>query len=105
MFDFTAQFNGGGRLPEIMGSVTGSVYESLPSEFPAYTLMNAQITRYYRYWNIYFGSENLTDFIQDSPVLGAHHPYSKGFDATNIWGPVMGRRIYAGIRFTLNYNN
>jgi len=66
-------------------------------------LMNLQISRFFRYLNIYLGSENLTDFTQDHPVLGADNPYLPGFDATNIWGPVMGRRIYAGIRFTLNY--
>jgi hypothetical protein len=96
MFDFTLQLNGGGRLPVIPGS-------DLPEEFPAFSQINLQITRFFRYWNIYLGSENLTGFMQENPVLGADHPFSPGFDATNVWGPVMGRRIYAGLRFTLNY--
>jgi len=103
MFDFTIQLNGGGRLPVYHASGAGSDGESMSSEFPSYTLMNLQISRFFRYLNIYLGSENLTDFTQDHPVLGADNPYLPGFDATNIWGPVMGRRIYAGIRFTLNY--
>ena len=105
MFDYTVQFNGGGRLPDLKRITAGNVTESLPLEFPSYTVMNAQVTRYFRYWNFYAGSENLTGFMQDHPVLGAGNPFGKGFDATNIWGPVMGRRIYAGVRFTLNYNN
>lgn len=103
MFDYTVQFNGGGRLPLIMDNSSAAAAAVMP-EFPSYTVMNAQITRYFRYWNIYVGSENLTDFMQVKPVLGADRPFESGFDATHIWGPVLGRRIYAGIRFTLNYN-
>jgi outer membrane receptor for ferrienterochelin and colicins len=66
--------------------------------------MNAQITRYFRKWSIYAGAENLTDYMQMHPVIGADKPFESGFDATRIWGPVSGRRIYAGIRFTLDYN-
>lgn len=95
MFDYTLQLNGGGRLPVVPGT-------AMPAEFPSYTLMNLQVTRFFRHWNIYAGSENLTGFMQDNPVLGASQPFSPGFDATNVWGPVMGRRIYAGLRFTLN---
>ncbi len=105
MFDYTVQFNGGGRLPvtEPAGSAMSAAMIPENPEFPAYTIMNAQITRYFRSWSIYFGGENLTDFIQNHPVLGAEDPFGPGFDATNIWGPVMGRRLYAGVRFTLNY--
>ncbi len=104
MFDYTLQLNGGGRLPGARYAGGDIYYGSLPAGFPAYTVMNAQITRYFRYWSIYAGAENLTGFMQDTPVLGASDPYGPGFDATNIWGPVMGRRIHLGIRFTMNYN-
>jgi len=105
MFDYTVQFNGGGRLPvtDPAGFSMSSDMASASPEFPAYTIMNAQITRYFRSWSIYAGGENLTDFIQDHPVLGAENPFGPGFDATNIWGPVMGRRLHMGVRFTLNY--
>lgn len=105
MFDYTVQFNGGGRLPApgIAIHDGSSLLIPDPVTFPSFTLMNGQITRYFRYWSIYAGGENLTDFIQDHPVLGADDPFGPGFDATNIWGPVSGRRLYAGLRFTLNY--
>jgi hypothetical protein len=98
MFDYTAQFNGGGRLPVVAGN---EHHES--SEFPAFTVMNAQVTKYFRYWNIYAGAENLLDYTQNHPVLGAENPFGNNFDATRIWGPVMGRKFYAGIRITLNH--
>ncbi len=103
MFDYTVQFNGGGRLPVVLANGMNHMDYKYP-EFGPYTIMNAQITRYFRMWSVYAGAENLTDYMQKHPVLGANRPFEPGFDATQIWGPVSGRRIYAGIRFTLNYN-
>ena len=103
MFDYTVQFNGGGRLPVVRNSAINHS-DLAGTEFPSYTLMNAQITRYFRKWSVYTGTENLTNYMQMHPVLGADKPFDAGFDATRIWGPVSGRRIYAGIRFTLDYN-
>ncbi len=97
MFDFTVQFNGGGRLPD-------NIATSGNPDFDPFTVMNAQVTKYFRYWNIYLGAENLTNFKQSNPVEGAENPWAAGFDATNIWGPVVGRKIYLGVRVNLNYN-
>lgn len=105
MFNYTIQFNGGGRIPRPyeawndLADISGDFYE-----FQPYTVMNAQVTKYFRYWNIYLGSENITNFKQPNPIEGADNPYSQGFDATNIWGPVVGRKIYLGVRYLLNYN-
>lgn len=98
MFDYTIQFNGGGRIPQYPGSPTAANLR-----FEPYTIMNAQITKYFRYWSIYTGVENLTDYTQANPITGADNPFGNDFDATNIWGPVMGRKIYIGLRFNLNY--
>lgn len=97
MFDYTAQFNGGGRIPVIPGQNT--VQET---EFPAYTVMNAQVSKFFRKWDLYLGAENLLSYTQANPVLGADRPFDAGFDATRIWGPVQGLKIYAGIRITIN---
>jgi hypothetical protein len=99
MFDYTIQFNGGGRLPVVAGST-----DNLSTAFPSYTHMNAQVTKYFRYWDLYVGAENLLDYMQEQPVIGASQPFNVGFDATRIWGPVMGRKFFAGIRITLNHN-
>ncbi len=97
MFDYTIQFNGGGRLPDNLASAG-------ITEFEPFTLMNAQVTKYFRYGSIYAGAENLTNFTQSNPIAGADNPWAAGFDATNIWGPVVGRKVYLGVRFNLNYN-
>jgi len=105
MFDYTVQFNGGGRIPrpyeewQDLADISGDYYE-----FQPYTIMNAQVTKYFRYWNIYLGAENFTNFKQPNPIEGAENPYGEDFDATNIWGPVVGRKVYLGVRFLLNYN-
>ncbi len=104
MFDYTIQFNGGGRIPRVHEEWMDRI--DIPGdffEFSPYTVMNAQITKYFRYWNVYLGAENFTDFRQKNPVAGADDPFGQHFDATNVWGPVKGRRVYMGLRFTLNY--
>lgn len=99
MFDYTVQFNGGGRIPQTPGTLPEY---AVPEEFSPYTVMNAQITRYFKRWNIYVGSENLLDYRQDMPVISADNPYGPSFDATKVYAPTIGRRIYAGLRFSLN---
>lgn len=95
-FDVTAQFNGGGRMP------TPDVAQPLwNTSFGAYTVLNAQVTRFFRNWSIYAGGENLTDFRQKNPVISAKDPQSANFDATMVWGPTMGRKLYIGVRYNL----
>lgn len=91
-FDLTGQLNGGGRLPYTLAG---------GSSYPAYTLVNAQVTKNFRIWSIYVGAENLLDFTQKHPIADAHNPYSDTFDAASTWGPVEGRMFYAGARLTL----
>lgn len=85
-FDVTFQQNGGGRLP-----LNGQ-------RFSAYPQLNAQVTRWFRHFSIYIGGENLTNYRQPNPILGADDPWSKDFEPTMIWGPVHGLTFYAGIR-------
>ncbi len=99
MFDYTLQLNGGGRIPLTPGAPAAYRPES---EFSPFTVMNAQVTKYFKRWSIYAGAENLTNLTMKHPVIGAEDPYGPWFDATKIWGPVLGRKMYAGIRFTLN---
>lgn len=99
MFDYTLQLNGGGRIPQTPGAP--AAYNP-GNEFSSFTIINAQLTKYFKGWSIYAGAENLTNFTMDHPVIGAEDPNGPWFDATKIWGPVLGRKVYAGIRFTLN---
>lgn len=97
-FDFTAQFNGPGRIP--LNPAIPS--ERQDDEFDTFTVMNAQVTKFFRKWSIYVGCENLGDFTQNNPILGADKPWSSGFDSSKIWGPVHGRKFYVGVRLAID---
>lgn len=90
--DFTTQFNGGGRMPD--GGTWSSTYEP-------FTLMNAQVTKYFRKWSVYVGSENMSNFTMANPIIDAANPWGNDFDASMVWGPVHGISLYGGIRFAI----
>lgn len=96
-FDLTGQFNGGGRMPT--PDATNPLWEP---NFKAYTVVNAQITKYFRRWSIYVGAENLFDYKQSHPIIDAENPRGDNFDGSMVWGPVHGRKIYAGLRFNIS---
>jgi len=94
-FDFTTQLNGGGRMPD-----PDPVNPLWEKEFGAYPVFNAQITRYFRTWSVYLGSENILNYTQGNPIIAANDPWGSDFDGSMIWGPVHGRKIYAGLRWS-----
>ncbi len=98
-FDFTAQFNGGGRIPSTEGYPE---MHRMPQRFDPYNIYNAQITKYLRNLDIYFGVENILSFKQEHPIIGADNPFGQYFDSSLIWGPVFGRKFYLGIRYGIN---
>lgn len=66
---------------------------------PVYPLLYAQVTRRFKGFDIYLGGENLTGFTQKKVIVG--DPSLPGFDASCIWGPIMGRKVNVGFRMTL----
>lgn len=86
------------RLPS---TASNPVQYRLPNESEPYTLINAQINKNFKYFEIYAGIENLLNFKQSNPIVSADDPYSPYFDTSFIWGPTKGREIYAGFRFIL----
>ncbi len=92
-FDLNIQWNGNGRLPGYRDIGT--------QEFPNFWTANFQISKFYRKWSIYAGVENLTGYVQENPILSADQPFSQSFDASQIWGPVHGRKFYLGARFNI----
>ncbi len=97
-FDFTTQYNGKTRLPNT---------DALPEQYkqkdtaPSFYLLSAMITKRFKYWDIYVGAENITDFKQKHPVIASDDPFGSYFDSSFIWGPIIGRTIYVGLRFSL----
>lgn len=68
---------------------------------PEFITMNAQATKIFKRFEIYGGAENILDFRQENPIINSADPFGNNFDATNIWGPIAGRRIYLGLRFSI----
>lgn len=95
-FDATLQLNGGGRMPNAYTTTDGT--PSWNSRYKAYEQVSAQVTRFFRNWSIYVGGENMTNFKQKNPIIGASDPWGSTFDSSMIWGPVHGSIYYAGIR-------
>ncbi|HXK80916.1 MAG TPA: TonB-dependent receptor [Bacteroidales bacterium] len=97
-FDLTAQFNGHGRVPT---TVSNPADYQRPETFDPYNIYNAQITKYFRKWDIYAGVENIFNFTQKNPIIAADMPWGENFDSSLIWGPIHGRKFYVGIRYRI----
>lgn len=98
-FDLTLQITGEARLPQLFDSNTG---EALATQSPVFPTLFAQVSKTIKKWEIYVGGENLTDFRQKNPVLGYDNPYGTGFDASRVWGPIVGAVGYVGVRFKID---
>lgn len=101
-FDATLQLNGGGRMPTPYTLEDGS--SSWNRRYGSFEQLSLQATRNFRNWSIYVGGENLTNFKQKNPIIGANDPWGDGFDASMVWGPVHGAKGYIGIRYNLERN-
>ncbi|WP_321308511.1 TonB-dependent receptor [Marinifilum fragile] len=97
-FDFTTQFNGDMRIPST--SANPEEYQRREKS-PVYALMNAQITKRFKIWEIYVGAENIGNYTQKNPIIGATDPFGEYFDASMIWGPIQERKFYVGLRLTI----
>jgi len=100
-YDFTAQFNGAGRVPSTAGNTENFIRSD---SFNPYQIYNAQITRHFRMWNIYLGVENIGNFTQNNPIIDSENPFSYYFDSSLVWGPLRGRKIHVGFRFNIDRN-
>ena len=100
LFDLTAKWNDGQRLPNLLGSQWEG---QQPEVSPAFWMINGQVSlaREER-WDVYLGVENLFNFKQNRMVL-----YSDGSDGTmNLdanfaYAPAFGRMSYVGLRWRL----
>lgn len=93
-FDITNQFIGSSALPSFGLEIAGNI----STKSPAYYILHAQVTRKFKHFSVYAGGENLTGYKQENPIISADNPFGDTFDASMIWGPVMGRVFYAGVR-------
>ena len=112
IFDFTASLNGSCKVYDFMnlinedGTLTAAPKEGVERMYkngrtPVYPMLYAQVTRRFKGWDVYVGAENLTNYTQKNPIIGASNPNQPIFDASCIWGPLMGVKAHVGFRFTL----
>lgn len=51
--------------------------------------------------DLYLGCENIGNYKQEHPILAADQPFSTAFNSSVVWGPLMGRKFYIGLRWNL----
>ncbi|RNI29282.1 TonB-dependent receptor [Rufibacter latericius] len=99
--DLTAQWFGKRLVPSMDHDMNQHETSIITRTVSPYAVFNGQITRAFKRWEVYVGGENLLDYKQKKPIMAADRPFSQDFDASMVWAPVIGRVIYAGMRFTL----
>lgn len=97
-FNLTFQINGPQRLPDTHNNPEG--YRR-PDYSKTFCIMNAQITKKFRRWEIYAGAENMLNYKQENPIISADNPFGEYFDATMVYAPISGIMGYIGVRFML----
>ena len=97
-FDLTCHWYDVSRIPSTTSNSPEYVIDA--ESLPFYTL-NGQITRAFKKFEGYVGVEIILNYKQENPVISANDPNGSNFDASLIWGPVMGRNIYFGLRYKI----
>ena len=104
VFDVTAQINGPVRLPQLDGNMV--VAQSGTNISPVYPMYFAQISYKMSNLTLYAGCENIANYLQgvsggNKPIVGGDAPYAPGFNSSMVWGPLMGRKFYIGLRLNI----
>ena len=95
LLDATLSVTGPKRVP-------GNGLVQPPYSSPSVFMLQAQITKKFaRKLDIYAGLENILNVRQHNPIIAAASPFSPGFDASQAWGPIVGRIGYVGVRWVL----
>ncbi|MCO6501068.1 MAG: TonB-dependent receptor [Vicingus serpentipes] len=97
-FDITALWSGLSRIPSTSTNTSENRRPNLSKE---YTVFNGQITRKWKHLDIYLGGENIFNYKQNNPIIDGQNPFGSNFDASMIWGPIGGRTLYAGLRYSI----
>lgn len=95
--DYTIAWNGVSRIPALKDHPEAFQGSELSSDF---WIHNIQL----KYnptekWELYLGAENLFNYQQANPIIDAENPFGENFDASLVWAPVFGRKLYGGFRY------
>jgi outer membrane receptor protein involved in Fe transport len=92
-FDLSTHVHGPARIPITAFSPS--------TQSPWHVTMNMQVTKRFKWFEMYIGAENLTNFRQKGAIIAANDPYGEFFDASLVWGATMGINPYLGLRYKL----
>ncbi|MGV6860804.1 MAG: TonB-dependent receptor [Putridiphycobacter sp.] len=102
MFDLTGNWIGQKRLPSTESNPS---QHQRPNETVDFWLLNTQLTYKYKKFSVYLGGENLLNIMQDRAIISVDDPLGNYFDATQIWAPISGFKLYAGLHYTIEQKN
>lgn len=88
-------------VQQLPSTATNPILYQRPSESESYTMVNAQFNKFFDYFEVYAGVENILNFTQDFPIIAAEDPFGPYFDTSYIWGPTSGREFYFGFRYSI----
>jgi outer membrane receptor for ferrienterochelin and colicins len=94
-WDLTYHYVGAMRLVETIRDLRNSYS-------PSFSLWNTQLTRVFsKKFEIYLGGENIGNYKQINPIIGANDPFGTDFDAAQVYAPIFGGMVYTGLRFKI----
>ncbi len=96
-FDITTNWFGSARVPS---TAENPIEHQRRTSSPSFFMLSGQITRAFKFGEIYLGGENLNNFRQPNPIIDPQNPFGDIFDASMIWGPIAGTIVYVGFRTT-----
>ncbi len=88
-------------VQQLPSTASNPIQYQRPQQSESYTMINAQFNKFFEFFELYAGVENILDFTQDFPIISAEDPFGQYFDTSYIWGPTKGREFYFGFRFTV----
>jgi hypothetical protein len=106
VFDVTAQLNGPMRLPQLDGDLVKA--QTNPELSPVYPMFFAQVSYKMSNLTLYLGCENIANYMQGhnghgtAPIQwNGTSAFDEGFNSSMVWGPLMGRKFYIGLRLNI----
>ena len=87
-------------VAQTVGQMAVPFYDDLRTDLSEpYALVNASVNRSFRTERggrhaLTLGVQNVTDATQQNPLLGIDDPFGDAFDASRVYGPLEGRRVF-----------
>ncbi len=89
-------------VQQIPSTASNPVRYQRPGESESYAMVNFQFNKFFDYFELYAGIENVLDFTQPFPIISPDDPFGAYFDTSFIWGPTKGREFYFGFRYVID---